>query len=396
MRTDHRNRWFAALFAVCLLAPAIRQAAAPAPADDVLENRKLAAAPDVPRTLDAAFELPSRIDAYLADHFGFRRQLVSANNWLRYRLFGEVASKQVVVGRNERLFLGTHNAERPDSLILDVCGVDVGDEEIARAADEIRALLQQTRAAGFRPFFLLVPTAPRLHAEDLPPALARRCADAVPSADRLFARLSKDPATQADVAYPVTQMLALKQSFDVIPRKHFHWAGEGPLRVAKQIARDRLGIEPSLELPLRADNRTSDLNRLVPGLGARSRIRAPDYKAAPVQTCLADSCATSIPLPPPLLAPLVRFQRPGAGRLLVVADSFGDEIAGTFVESFGDVLHLVTNLLPALAPAQRQQLADYLLQQYRPDVVLFVYHDGGFRSAARNARRALFPAAASD
>ncbi len=36
-------------------------------------------------------------------------------------------------------------------------------------------------------------------------------------------------------------MQALKPRFDVLPRHHFHWAGEGPLRVAERVA-DGMGL----------------------------------------------------------------------------------------------------------------------------------------------------------
>jgi len=166
--------------------------------------------------------------------------VLRAEAWLRYRLLREVPPP-ILIGRNGRLFLANHATDAPGALITAVCGGSVDDATVARAAAQIRLILEAARAIGVPVRFVIVPTAPRLYPEDLPLAYAHACDPPnVPAADRLVALLH-DP----DVIYPVPLMLDLKTQFDVLPRHHCHWAGQGPLHVAEAVCRaDGLQTHP--------------------------------------------------------------------------------------------------------------------------------------------------------
>ena len=276
--------------------------------------------------------------------------------WLHYRLTGFVPPP-LVVGQHDRLFLGNHEGSPPGSLIADVCGSRVDAAAIERAAGLIQPILAAGRATGLPFRFLIVPTAPRLYPEDLPAGVP--CSD--PAADRLATALH-DPA----VVYPVAAMLALKSRFDVLPRHHFHWAGEGPLRVAEDLATG-MGLPQTMTLGLRPDNRASDLNGFYPGLGLHDRIGTPNLRAAGVVQCEGDRCHPAVP------DALVTFTRPGPGRILVIADSFGDEVAGDFSEFAGQVWLVRMNLALTTPPA----LLAPLLRGFHPTAVIVAYHDAG-------------------
>ena len=282
----------------------------------------------------------------------FRR----AEDWLLYRLTGRLPPP-IVVGRHDRLFLGNHDGNPPGSLIAAICGVGVDAAATTRSAELIDRVLTAGRGTG-KPFrFLIVPTAPRIYPEDLPPGTP--CSD--PAADRVVEALA-DP----NVLYPVAAMQALKPRFDVLPRRHFHWAGEGPLRVAESVA-DAMGLHRALTLTLRDDNRASDLNGFDPGLGLHDRIHTPDLRAAEVAQCDGAECHPALP------AAIVAFTRAGPGRILVIADSFGDELAGNFTE-YGGQVWLVRMNLATVAPPR---LLAPLLHAFRPDAIFVAYHDAG-------------------
>ena len=278
-----------------------------------------------------------------------------AEHWANYRLTGYLPPP-LVIGRNGRVFLGNHDGSPPLSLIRDVCGAGVERPAIDRAASTLRPVLAAGRATGLPFRFLIVPTAPRIYPEDVPPGIP--CSDW--SADRLVHALN-DP----DLAYPVTQMQDLKPRFDVLPRRHFHWAGEGPLRVAEFVA-GGMGLQRATTLALRPDNRSSDLNGFYQGVGLHDRIGTPDLRAAGVSQCWGTRCNPAIP------ESIVAFTRPGPGRMLVIADSFGDEIGGDFSEYAGQVwlvrMNLAVETPDAVATA---------LRSFHPDAIVVVYHDAG-------------------
>ena len=286
-----------------------------------------------------------------------------AEAWLRYRLLREVPPP-VLLGRNNRIFLANHPGSPPNSLITNVCGSSVDDTAVARAAAQIRLILEAARAIGVPVRFVIVPTAPRLYPEDLPLAYAHACDPPnVPAADRLVALLH-DP----DVIYPLPLMLDLKTQFDVLPRHHFHWAGQGPLHVAEAVA-EQMGLKRTLTLPLRNINRSSDLNSLNPGMGEHDRIRDPDLRAGGVTYCTGARCPDK--LPGSILA-YTRTQ-PAPGRILVMADSFGDESGANFIEYAGRVWLLRMNVAIG-EPAGL--LAATALRTFKPDAIVIIYHDG--------------------
>ncbi len=281
-----------------------------------------------------------------------------AEAWLRYRLTGYVPPP-IVAGRHGRLFLGNHTGGAPGSLIAHVCGDGVDAAAIERAAALVRPVLAAGRAAGAPFRFLIVPTAPRLYPEDLPAGIA--CPD--PAADRLAATLD-DPA----VIYPLAAMQAMKPHFDVLPRWHFHWAGEGPLRVAELVAAS-MGLRPSMTLSLHPDSIASDLSLFYPGLGLSDHVSSADLRGAGIAQCSGRFCRPALP------DALDAITRAGThpGRLLLIADSFGEDLAANFSEFAGQVWFVRMNT--ALAAPEAPLAA--ALAGFHPDAVVVAYHDAG-------------------
>lgn len=375
MRVWRRLRgrgWFVPAFFLLIGAPALFQILLPDPQQG--EQRVLATIPAMPTSLDQAWHLPGAIDGWLDDRFGLRQPLVRLNNWLRWQVFGEIATPRIIIGRHGRLFLTGHD-NGGGNLISRLCGLGVGDDEIASAAAVIVRGLERVRAAGLDATLLVVPTAPRLYPEDIPPPLDAACAGRQPPVDRIVARVAASDVGP-DLIYPLDLMLDFKARFDPIPRHHFHWAGEAPVRVAEDVAEGHWHLPRTLILPLRAVGRSSDLNGLNPGMAAGDPIREPDVRAVGIRNCTGVACGPIPGLTPGAEFALERYWRPEPGpRLLIVADSFGDEIARNFLEQFGEVWRVVTNNLTALSPADRRVLADDLGARFRGERVLYIYHD---------------------
>ena len=283
-----------------------------------------------------------------------RRHRVGA--WLRYHLFDEVPHP-IIAGLHGRLFLGNHENDPPGSLINDVCRTDPA--VIAPAVALLRPLLDAARATRIPARLVIIPTAPRLYPEDLPPPYT--CPN--PGTDQVVAKLA-DPA----VLYPLNLMTAMKPHFDAIPRVHFHWAGEAPLRVAEWVGAD-LGLKRTLELGLHNDNRRSDMDGFNRGMAAESHIRTPSTAAAGVVDCQGGGRCAAAPLPA-----VVTYTRPGAGRILVMADSFGDDIGVDFTEFAGTVWLLRMNFALNDKP---DAVAQKVIRDFKPGAIVIVYHDAG-------------------
>jgi hypothetical protein len=339
------------------------------------ENRRLSPPPELPRSLTGLVHWPAAADAWLMDQFGLRGAMIRVNNWLRYRLFDEIPTRQIVQGRHGRLFLGNADGQAEDRMILNICGAGVSSAEIQDATRQAADFLWHAVKAGLDAAMLIVPTAPRLYARDLPERLARACAASTPPIDRVAAALIKTPGLPP-VIYPVKRMLALEQTMPVIPREHFHWAGEAPVIIARDVVDQVFGLRRTMTLPLAVVRRSSDLNGLAPGIGESTLINEPDVRAAGIRTCPNIRCGPIAGVPATAAMAIERYFRAGEGPpMLIIADSFGDEIGRDFSEYSPEVWLLSTNSARALSENDRAALMQAVLARFRGQRVVFVYHD---------------------
>jgi hypothetical protein len=348
------------------------------------ENRVLAPALAWPKSWPELLEAPRRTDAWLRDHFAFRSYLLRANTRLRFALFHESPTRQTVFGRHDRLFLSGHDAGRPYSLVRAICGVGVSDTDIAKAAEGIDLLL---RSAGHDAIFVAVPTAPVLYAKDLPAWLARQC-DGTPTAARVTAGMG------ANVVYPIEALRSAMKQGTVIPRYNFHWSGRGARATAAMIAGQVLGLPRAIDIPMIEQTADSDLAGMTPGLILRDSVVLPDNLAAGIDYCFArPACLPDLGDIALAVDDYSRTVSPRAGsrRLLLISDSYGSFIAPWFGAYFGEVRHISSNNFDRLSTAQLMRLHRSLFDDYRPDQVIFLYHDGAITYAPRRTALLLWP-----
>lgn len=339
------------------------------------ENRRLSPPPELPRSLTELAHWPAAADAWMTDRFGLRGPMIRVNNWLRYRLFDEIPTHQIVRGRHGRLFLGNADGQAEDQMIRNICGAGVSEDEVRDATRQAADFLSHASKAGLDAAMLIVPTAPRLYAQDLPERLARACAGYTPPVDRIAAALAKTDGLPP-VIYPVKRMLALEQTMAVIPREHFHWAGEAPVIIARDVTEQVFGLQRTMTLPLAVVRRSSDLNGLAPGIDESTLIDEPDVRAAGVRTCPNIRCGPITGVPATAAMAVERYMRPGEGPpMLIIADSFGDEVGRDFVEYSPEVWLLSTNSVRALPENDRAALMQAVLTRFRGQRVVFVFHD---------------------
>ncbi len=132
MLRRHRRLWFP-LVALLLAMPLGGLLLAPAPARSATELRPLAPIPAWPRHLAAWSDLPPALDAWMRDHFGFRRALIGAYARL---VHGTLATGtiEVLIGHGGRPYL------RIDQMIEQSAGVLMRQDAVATTADMLASL----------------------------------------------------------------------------------------------------------------------------------------------------------------------------------------------------------------------------------------------------------------
>jgi len=72
--------------------------------DGPSENRKLASLPSLSLDFESFKSLPSSIDHYMSDHFGFRKDLILMYNWIKFDVFNTSPNETVIIGQDKWLY----------------------------------------------------------------------------------------------------------------------------------------------------------------------------------------------------------------------------------------------------------------------------------------------------
>jgi hypothetical protein len=344
-----------------------------------IENRVPALFPSRPDSWNALLRYPAMLDLWINDHFGFRRQLVKLNNRVRYHLFGQFPTRQVVAGRNGRIFLAAHATSHPPySAILLSCGAHAND------MSPIAAQLNRFSAAydklGIDAKIMIAPSAPAVYPEDLPAWLAAQCDPVSAPIPRVLAAPLLAPDAQARAYFPMETMRRLEPGEHAIPKTWFHWAGAGPRAVAQESVRrfwpTRAAPAPA-PLASRTASKDSDIAHLFEGVRLASEVEETDYAASGIDACDRPQCFPELGRIAEKLGDVSRYRndRAQAGRLVLFSDSYGHYIAGGYSPFFREVVHFSTNNFGLLSADDMAALRQMFLQRAADQQVLFVYHD---------------------
>ena len=174
----------------------------------------------------------------------------------------------------------------------------------------------------------------------------------------------------------------MKSEFAVIPRSFFHWRGEAPRRIARQVAEKWFSRSvPSPRWQVRNEELPSDIGHFFPGVRLKEQVETIDFAASGVSVCSGAKCFPEVPQGVPLYGSYERYLNPSAtpGRLLILGDSFGYPLAGWFAQYFGEVLTIETNQLSRLSPDGLTQLRAFVQAPENRGNILFVHYDGGIQ-----------------
>jgi alginate O-acetyltransferase complex protein AlgJ len=162
----HYRRMWIAIFLGLLWLPIIGHTLLPGEQISSFEGRALRKPPTFPKTWSEWAELPRLLDAFLADHFGFRSALTVANAWLRYEA-SSPTSELVLYGRDGYLFyLGEGSVHQS-------IGVLLREDRIKKFVDVAADLRDRLEKRNI-PFLVAIPpNAATINIAHMPKWLAR-------------------------------------------------------------------------------------------------------------------------------------------------------------------------------------------------------------------------------
>lgn len=180
-------------------------------------------------------QLPAAYTEYISDHFPLRRTIMRASSEFSYKLFGNIRSDAVAIGKNGFLFLNTMSETTPK---LDYQGVNLfSEEEIERIQDEASLLKEYYSGSGKKFILLIVPNKEEVYSKYLPDTFVRL--SEITRRQQLVNRLN-------DIICVVDTTESLKQfadnEEDIYHLRDTHWTGKGAYIGAQQLLNE-LGID---------------------------------------------------------------------------------------------------------------------------------------------------------
>ena len=196
---------------------------------DESEKRVPAAPPARPRNVSEALKYADQVDAYVQDHFAFRKTLIRAHSALLYFGLKTSSSPKVVLGKNDWLF---YNGERQDgSPIADYRGTE---PLTTIQLDWLRAMIQDQYewllSRGITYLFVIIPSKEEIHSDFIPAALTRISAQS--PREQLMAYLAGRGLPVLDLT-PVLREAA--QRAPVFYKTDTHWNSYGSLVASRSI-----------------------------------------------------------------------------------------------------------------------------------------------------------------
>ncbi|WMW81390.1 hypothetical protein RF679_03695 [Undibacterium cyanobacteriorum] len=344
------------------------------------ENRALAPYPGKPNTRAEWSQWSAKFDRYLGDHFGLRQHLVKWNQAGRYHLLHEVVSPQITVGKEGYLFFNAHEAQHPLRMLSFICGRGIDTHQTDELAQQVVEFAQFVSVSNPRTTIAFVPSKPAVYPEYLPSWWQRECERHQATLDRVSERV-RQTLPQADVVYPLAQMLQAKTRRPIYPAHDFHWQGKGAQVYARILSEQHWHRAARGQLSFQEELSESDMQRFLPGVDLRQRLQKPDWKRSDFTYCEGGPCFPELSSAA-ILADVTRITRRDVSqdatqtkqRLLLLTDSFGHGVAPYFAPYFDEVWHVSSNNMGALNPQQLAQLKTSF-EQYAPTQTLYLFHD---------------------
>lgn len=348
------------------------------------ENRRMAEPPHRPTSVEEALKYSASFDAWANDNFSLRAALVRLNTKVRYKLFGQYPTGQVVQGQEGRTFLTTsHPAAPAYAMVFSACGYQTEVTDLLDA--HIKRLLSVSREQGIEANLLVVPSSPAVHVDQLPQWASALCHTATPPMQRWLAQPGIPDAVRQHVAYPLQQMRDASRETDLFPRTFFHWGGAGPRLTAEWTLRQFYGVQPSEATPYvsRKEWLPSDIGHLFPGIKQPSEVDVMDMAASHIDYCYGAACFDQ---PPVILKDfeVIRLRNHNAPRkrLVLITDSFGPPAAPWFARYYQEILLLNANTLYLVKQeADMEQIRQFVFADVARSDVIVLYHDATVHAA---------------
>lgn len=304
----YRRGWILCLVAL-LSAPLVARLLFPDTIRSPDELRTAAAAPAMPRGWLEWLTFPARVDPWLRDNFGLRRQMIHAQALVAHWLLGS-GNDSVLIGKRWQLFY------RNEGAIEQSAGLLIREALVRQTADVVRQVDATLAARGIPFIFGVAPNSSTIY-RDLLPYWARP-GDRTTEYDLLIAALRERGVSTLDMR---PALRAARQDGRVYFRYDTHWNPAGSLAgynaVVLAMGHNSWRIDQAGIFGPTTQRSGSDLARML-GLGA-SLTEPVRYLTTPMPQ--GETLQGNAPFPPPFVTTSEGLAGP---TILIIGDSFSN------------------------------------------------------------------------
>ncbi|MCC8027831.1 MAG: hypothetical protein LIP16_21315 [Clostridium sp.] len=185
-------------------------------------------------TLRGLKEYPGLYDAYFNDHLAFKNPIVAFGKLADIRVFGEVSSDSVLMGKDNWMFYRVKGYNEDN--MADYQGTNHYTQE---QLEQLSLLLDQAdgrlESRGIRLILYIVPNKEQVYGEYMPSSI--KVINKESRAELLYSYLREH--SRGDVYYPLEDFRQAKEDWRRIYFKYdTHWNGAGAFMAAQMIIKD--------------------------------------------------------------------------------------------------------------------------------------------------------------
>ena len=336
------------------------------PEPGLAENRVLASAPSVPKSLSDWAVLPAKLDAFAIDQFPLRTHMISTLNLIRYTL-GYSGSKRIIVGQNGWLFYddGSHLVQMSGALILDKPNIDAWVSGFRQRVEYL-----SKRDAKF--YFMVAPVKEDIYPENRPYWMPEQRVNT--EVDEII-KASKEAGID-QIVDPRVAIFQERHNQKLYDEYDTHWTGLGAYSAYNQLMTrmsvDFTDMQPlplaaftPVVLPMVGTARDLSLMLGIAGSVPHDRVSFAEMLTHPLEktTFLSDNHSW--------VGPQVLHTDAKTGKtLLLLRDSFSTELLPFLKEHFDKIV---------TAHVQDGFFRTDLIEQFKPDAVAVVIIETGAR-----------------
>ena len=331
-----------------------------------LENREIMT--ELPAiTAENISKYPGQIEAYLKDNLPFRQEMITFSADVLYSVFQSGISNQVIIGKQDWLFLDSYYKEFSDT-VADFMGTNqLQPEKLEELGQIFSGLNNYCSQRGIPVYILICPNKASVYPEYMPDRILPAPLGST-YADQAYLYLAN--ATQVPVIYPKELLIAAKsENYDLYFNLDTHWNDVGAYLTFMELMRY---IEPGFSAPsiqergvVREDVIGGDLSNIAHLSGILL-----NHKYTLVQPYKPDISYTTTFGEKESVLCTIESNAPSGKKALVLRDSF----------SIGLMPYLSKEFSQSTYCADYELFNETLIDEQQPDVIIIQIVERSFQN----------------